>query len=175
MGDFGEPDDVAGECNAHLYVGDNFGDNHATMRCRLPAGHEGDHREVWRDGMVVLTWARQEARCNKCWGKGYVYEPDAEITDDYEEPKCQVCDGTGQFAHPAPSLIVPGTPVARSLGPLIASGEISESLRAAAKRAVAAIRRMGVASKKDDEQWAQDLAELILREVEEAEAQTKRR
>jgi hypothetical protein len=36
----GPPEDVSGECNAHLYIGDN----HATMRCRLPANHDGPHR-----------------------------------------------------------------------------------------------------------------------------------
>lgn len=31
---YGEPEDVDGECNARLYIGDNYGDNHATMRCQ---------------------------------------------------------------------------------------------------------------------------------------------
>jgi hypothetical protein len=47
MGDFGEPLDVAGQCNAWLHIADNFGDNHATMRCQLPPGHEGEHTEEW--------------------------------------------------------------------------------------------------------------------------------
>jgi hypothetical protein len=47
MGDFGEPLDVDGECNARLHIADNFGDNHATMRCQLPPGHEGEHKEEW--------------------------------------------------------------------------------------------------------------------------------
>jgi len=41
---YGEPEDVAGQCNAHLYIEDNFGDNHATMRCQLALGHAGKHR-----------------------------------------------------------------------------------------------------------------------------------
>lgn len=55
---FGEPDDVEGECNAHLYIGDNFGDNHATMRCQLTPGHKGPHREEFEreEGPVVVTW-----------------------------------------------------------------------------------------------------------------------
>lgn len=44
------PEDVAGECNAHLYIGDDFGDNYATMRCQLPLGHSGPHREEFREG-----------------------------------------------------------------------------------------------------------------------------
>jgi hypothetical protein len=49
---FGEPKDVEGECNAHLYIGDNFGDSHATMRCQLPKGHLDFHREEYGQGNV---------------------------------------------------------------------------------------------------------------------------
>jgi len=45
---YGEPGDVPGECNAWLFIFDNFGDNHATMRCQLPEGHEGPHSERFR-------------------------------------------------------------------------------------------------------------------------------
>lgn len=59
---FGEPSDVDGECNAHLYIADNYGDNHATMRCQLESGHEGPHKEEFdRDGKpVVVTWHNDE-------------------------------------------------------------------------------------------------------------------
>jgi len=59
---FGPPDDVAGECNAHLYISDDYGDNHATMRCQLPEGHDGKHQEKFeRDGSeVVVTWEKDE-------------------------------------------------------------------------------------------------------------------
>jgi hypothetical protein len=55
---FGPPEDVAGECNAHLYIGDDYGDNHATMRCSLTPGHEGPHKEEFNRGgkPVVITW-----------------------------------------------------------------------------------------------------------------------
>lgn len=56
----GEPGDVPGQCNAHCYIGDNFGDNHATMRCQLEPGHDGPHREVFRRGTCVLTWEEDE-------------------------------------------------------------------------------------------------------------------
>lgn len=52
----GPPDDVEGECNARLYIGDDYGDNHATMRCSLHAGHEGSHQETWRNGACRLEW-----------------------------------------------------------------------------------------------------------------------
>lgn len=62
---FGEPDDVEGECNAHLYIGDNFGDNHATMRCQREPDHEGKHRETYMPGpdqRVVVEWDKDERR-----------------------------------------------------------------------------------------------------------------
>lgn len=55
---FGEPEDIDGECNAHLYIGDNFGDNHATMRCQLEPGHDGPHKEEFERNRkpVIVTW-----------------------------------------------------------------------------------------------------------------------
>lgn len=61
---YGEPNDVDGQCNAHLFIGDNMGDNHATMRCQLSPGHEGLHEESFSkndDNPVVVTWAKNEA------------------------------------------------------------------------------------------------------------------
>lgn len=55
---FGEPKDIPGECNAHLYIADNHGDNHATMRCQLHKGHKSDHREAFDRGFVV--WVKDE-------------------------------------------------------------------------------------------------------------------
>lgn len=54
----GKPDDVPGECNAHLYICDDYGDNDATMRCQLEKGHDGPHKEVFdrNDTEVVITW-----------------------------------------------------------------------------------------------------------------------
>lgn len=61
-----EPKDVIGECNAHIYIGDNFGDNHATMRCSLPHGHDGPHEETFR-GTAKVTWEQDErARPGTC-------------------------------------------------------------------------------------------------------------
>lgn len=55
---FGEPEDVEGECNARLYIGDNYGDNHATVRCSLEPGHDGTHKEEFlrQDKPVTITW-----------------------------------------------------------------------------------------------------------------------
>jgi len=55
---FGPPKDVEGECNARLHVGDDYGDNHATMRCQLKPGHKGMHKEEYdsHTGKVVVRW-----------------------------------------------------------------------------------------------------------------------
>lgn len=44
---FGPPKDVEGQCNCRFEIADDEGDNHATMRCQLPPGHEGEHEERW--------------------------------------------------------------------------------------------------------------------------------
>lgn len=74
---FGPPKDIEGECNAHLYIGDDYGDNSSTMRCQLPKGHGGMHRESFRredadlktgkirPNSVVITWQHDE----RCWHK----------------------------------------------------------------------------------------------------------
>jgi len=65
----GEPDNVEGECNARLFIGDNHGDNHATMRCQLLPGHNGWHREMYKGGggHVAVTWEKdQRGVCGVC-------------------------------------------------------------------------------------------------------------
>lgn len=53
---YGKPEDVEGQCNAWLEIGDDYGDNEATMRCQREAGHEGPHREVFRNGSATVEW-----------------------------------------------------------------------------------------------------------------------
>ena len=58
---FGPPKDVEGQCNAHLYIGDDYGDGHATCRCQKPKGHKGLHEERFTkqlEGKVVITWEK---------------------------------------------------------------------------------------------------------------------
>ena len=60
---YGEPEDVPNNCNARLSIGDNFGDNHATMVCQLDPLHEGPHQEKYKSnsaGQVVITWEKDE-------------------------------------------------------------------------------------------------------------------
>jgi len=60
--------DVPGECNARLYIGDDYGDGTATMRCKLPAGHTGPHSESFTRSTflppgrqtVTITWEIDE-------------------------------------------------------------------------------------------------------------------
>lgn len=98
---FGEPEDVPGDCNARLYIGDNFGDGHATMRCGLPASHEGLHCETYsarNGGQVTVTWekcerqaeADQEAEtaaavCCRC---GHLNAVHTRLVPDYSADGC---------------------------------------------------------------------------------------
>jgi len=58
----GPPEDVKGECNAHLYISDDYGDNNATIRCQLPEGHDGPHKEEFERGgkPVTIQWEVDE-------------------------------------------------------------------------------------------------------------------
>jgi len=62
------PEDVPGECNARLYIGDDHGDNRATMRCTLPEGHESRHQESWAEDEKLgahhctVTWLGDDRR-----------------------------------------------------------------------------------------------------------------
>jgi hypothetical protein len=73
---YGEPNDVAGECNARTYIGDNFGDNHGTMRCQLPKGHEGKHEETFKSDYppdtlgaheVTVSWSGCDREQERKW------------------------------------------------------------------------------------------------------------
>ena len=74
----GEPKDQPDQCNARLYIGDNFGDNHATMRCQRAPGHPGLHREEYgSEGQeVAVEWKNDESMiCSKC-NERAEWEPD---------------------------------------------------------------------------------------------------
>lgn len=74
--------DVPGECNAHCYVGDNFGDNTATFRCSRPPNHAGMHRDVFRGGTATLEWTVDE----RCY-----HDAPAELDDFLNEWVCSKC------------------------------------------------------------------------------------
>lgn len=56
--------DVDGQCNARLYLADDYGDNLVTLRCQLKPAHSGEHIERFeRDGSPVeIRWVKDERR-----------------------------------------------------------------------------------------------------------------
>jgi hypothetical protein len=59
---FGTPGDVDGDCNARLFIGDDYGDNVCTIRCALAPNHAGPHEENFERGgkPVKITWECDE-------------------------------------------------------------------------------------------------------------------
>jgi len=59
---YGPPKEVEGQCNALLYLSDDYGDNFCTIRCKLIPGHDGLHVEKFsRDGKLVkIIWEKDE-------------------------------------------------------------------------------------------------------------------
>jgi len=59
---FGPPDKIDGQCNARLYIGDDYGDNQCTIQCKLDPGHDGEHCETFARGgkPVRITWSIDE-------------------------------------------------------------------------------------------------------------------
>lgn len=51
------------KCEAELHIADDFGDNHATMRCQRAVGHAGWHREKYKtygEKLVVVSWEEDD-------------------------------------------------------------------------------------------------------------------
>ena len=48
-------------CVATLEIGDDYGDNEATMHCQLEIGHSGRHREEFFDGRAIVEWNDEPA------------------------------------------------------------------------------------------------------------------
>jgi hypothetical protein len=100
---FGEPTDESDECNARLFLADNYGDGTTTMRCQRSPHHEGLHQEQFeRSGhMVTITWVVDERkRCNHgCgqWDHAHGRPHDASViqcpknADDHERSDCTYC------------------------------------------------------------------------------------
>lgn len=58
----GPQPDRPGKCNAVLSIGDDYGDNSATMKCQLDPGHDGPHVEDWESGKYKchLEWKEDD-------------------------------------------------------------------------------------------------------------------
>jgi hypothetical protein len=95
---FGEPQDVEGECNARVFIADNYGDGCATIRCQLALEHNGMHREQYKrdSGTVTIAWVTDErARCDHGCGQ-WDHDHRDEIScpkhaDDHEFSDCAHC------------------------------------------------------------------------------------
>jgi len=95
--------DVNGECSAHLYIGDNYGDGTATMRCQLPENHKGKHQEEFSRGegkLIIISWEHDERdyniyeECKSCSGMGF-FEITISTGIDYND--CKKCNGLGKM------------------------------------------------------------------------------
>lgn len=96
----GEPKDVPGRCNARLYLGDNFGDNHATCLCALTENHEGRHEEHSNPGghNVVITWeGSDEPEYDTCFchcGRKTMQEIHKRCLHKFVDDECLECGMT---------------------------------------------------------------------------------
>jgi hypothetical protein len=100
---FGEPADKDGECNARLFLGDNYGDGTTTIRCPLAPDHEGVHQKQFeRSGHpVTITWVVDEReRCDHGCGQWEhahksPYDDNAppcpKDANDHEDSDCAYC------------------------------------------------------------------------------------
>lgn len=91
---FGEPKDIDGECNARLFLSDNYGDNHTTLRCQLAPDHEELHQEQCRDGTVTITWTTDgRKKCDHGCDQWEHAHDDAcpKDADDHEYSDCAFC------------------------------------------------------------------------------------
>lgn len=68
----GPPKDIEGWCNAWLLLGDDYGDNVATIRCQRPPNHASAHQSIFQRGedsglpkaddqRVCITWTVDES------------------------------------------------------------------------------------------------------------------
>ena len=51
------------KCKAKLHIADDYGDNHATMKCQLNKDHTGVHIENYHNsdaGTVCVTWEKDQ-------------------------------------------------------------------------------------------------------------------
>lgn len=68
---FDQTTNIPTKCGACLYLGDDFGDNTATLRCTEPIEHHPPHRKLYvrRDGSqrIEVTWTEDEReQCAEC-------------------------------------------------------------------------------------------------------------
>lgn len=98
---FGPPAAVDGECNACLFLGDDYGDNRTTIRCQLPLNHDGQHREQFEKyggNAVTITWDGDDrVKCDHGCGQWRHDHEDANAAcpkdaDDHTYSDCPFCN-----------------------------------------------------------------------------------
>ena len=104
---FGPPKDVEGECNARLYLSDDYGDALCTIRCKLKPGHEGKHSEFFeRRGLVTIEWDHDESIvCVKCGRRDEhinPYDLDVDLCYKCEEKYCYQGDKAVGVVYSSP-------------------------------------------------------------------------
>lgn len=98
-------------CGAVLLIGDDFGDNGATMKCQCLSEHEGPHSKMFlRKGTpVTVTWHVDERPCLACNGEGMVVPTEYRTEEGWIDwtlweqhhgqeampPECSECRGHG--------------------------------------------------------------------------------
>ena len=98
---FNKPKDVEGQCNAHIYIGDDYGDSSATFRCQLGKGHPDQHMENFKRGSI--SWRKDERdyniykECPACLGLAYCDEERFTNFKIDEYDACVKCEGRGQI------------------------------------------------------------------------------
>jgi hypothetical protein len=114
---FGPQKDKPNQCNARMFLGDDYGDNDATFRCQLPVGHEGPHQEKFERKQMAPTdiWPNPPKSCGKaviswefderfdCPYHGVQNTSECRVCDDarrnYEhENACEKCFGYGDIS-----------------------------------------------------------------------------
>jgi hypothetical protein len=84
------------KCGAELHIGDDHGDNQATMTCGLSPGHECAHREVYPRGdlttFVTVEWfgddTPQQVECSGCKASGSSNTFMVDAAGNYECTDC---------------------------------------------------------------------------------------
>lgn len=90
----------ANQCNACVFIADDYGDNSATLHCQLAPGHDGIHREEFerKGGLVTVTWAADERqKCDHMCGQWRHDHRDESIAcpkdaDDHVFSDCAFCN-----------------------------------------------------------------------------------
>ncbi len=90
--------DIESECNARLYLADDYGDNPCTFRCRLSPGHLGEHTVIFatkNDSIpyrAMISWHEDESsKCSACKGSFPTGSVEKDLCIDCDVRECSSC------------------------------------------------------------------------------------